>query len=154
MGDHPLDAPESIRVPAEKKSLETMLDKVDKCIESLEAATEPNNHLDELVNMCKFIARSVQAGINAKEWQLLKCRKNAAQSREELAEIYDKMEALLKDEIANAEKAIPLVEADSRLGWEPSMLYIGDKWHIERKIRQVNYVLNSELALCRKCLNN
>lgn len=154
MGAHPLDAPESIRVPAEKKSLETMLKNVNKCIESLEAATEPNKHLDELINLCKFIACSVQTGINAKEWHLLKCRKNAAQNREELAEIYDNMEALLKAEIANAEKAIPLVEADSRLGWEPSMLYIGDKWHIEWKIRQVNYVINSELALCRKCLNN
>ena len=53
----------------------------------------------------------------------------------------EKLEAMAKAEIKNAESAIPLVDADSRLGWEPSMEYVTDRWHIEWKIRQVNYML-------------
>ena len=40
---------------------------------------------------------------------------------------------------------IPLVEFDSRLGYEPSMEYMTDVWHIEWKIRQVTQVLENEL---------
>ena len=37
-------------------------------------------------------------------------------------------------EIKNAEGAIPLVEFDSRLGYEPSMDYMCDRAHLEWKI--------------------
>ena len=66
--------------------------------------------------------------------------------------ILDEIEALAKEEIKNAESAIPLVEADSRLGWEPSMEYVGDVWHLNWKIRQVNSAL-LEIADYRKILS-
>ena len=66
--------------------------------------------------------------------------------------ILDKLEVLAKAEINNAESAIPLVEADSRLGWEPSMEYVTDRWHIEWKIRQVNYMLG-EIKEVRDLVN-
>ena len=44
---------------------------------------------------------------------------------------------LLDREKANAVSAIPLVEADSRLGWEPSMEYVCDRWRLEWKLRQL-----------------
>ena len=44
------------------------------------------------------------------------------------------------------------MEADSRLGWEPSMEYVGDKWHIEWKIRQVESALR-EINSYRKMLH-
>ena len=59
---------------------------------------------------------------------------------------------LLKAEMENAKKAIPYVETDSRLGWEPSMLYIGDAWHIDWKLRHSNYILEHEIGKFRKCL--
>ena len=52
--------------------------------------------------------------------------------------------------MANAESAIPFVEKDSRLGWEPSMEYMTDKWHIEWKLRQCQYVLDKEIPTIRK----
>ena len=48
-------------------------------------------------------------------------------------------------EIKNAEQTIPLVQADSRLGWEPSMEYIGSEYHLRWKIRQVRQVLDNEI---------
>ena len=44
-----------------------------------------------------------------------------------------------KKEYANAKAALPLVEADSRLGWEPSMEYIGGpeqiRWKLDRMVQ-------------------
>lgn len=48
--------------------------------------------------------------------------------------------------IIHAEGTIPLVEADSRLGWEPSMEYMGDKACIEWKIRHTKYIIDTEIG--------
>ena len=42
------------------------------------------------------------------------------------SDLLDQLVAVGEDEIANCEAAIPIVEADSRLGWEPTMEYLGD----------------------------
>jgi hypothetical protein len=65
--------------------------------------------------------------------------------------ILDQIEELAAKEIQNAQEDIPAVEVDSRLGWEPSMEYVCDKWHLEWKIRQVNSALR-EIATYRKML--
>lgn len=62
------------------------------------------------------------------------------------------MELLARWEISNAAATIPLVEADSRLGWEPSMEYMKDADHLRWKINQVNSVLDTEFADYRKSL--
>ena len=62
-----------------------------------------------------------------------------------LREYGDAMIQIGRDEIENARNTIPLVEADSRLGWEPSMEYMTDTDHIQWKIKQVTRVLEVEL---------
>ena len=66
--------------------------------------------------------------------------------------ILDEIEAIAHAEIENARSALALVDVDSRLGWEPSMEYVGDRWHIEWKIRQVESAL-LEIADYRKILS-
>jgi len=61
----------------------------------------------------------------------------------------DKMEEIALEEIQNAKSAIPLVQKNSRLGWEPSMEYLGDEAHILWKIRQVEYMLENELKILK-----
>lgn len=153
-GAHPMDTLPSIRIPVEVESLKIMYEKMKQGVALLETILKPSEKIMELLNLGRFICRSIQTGIHAKEWCILKCRMNAERDKKVLSEIFDDMERLLRSERDNAEKTIPLVEQDSRLGWEPSMLYMTDKWHLEWKIRQVDYVLNHELALYRKCLNN
>lgn len=55
--------------------------------------------------------------------------------------ILDQLEELAQQEIANTKDAIPLVSADSRLGWEPSMEYVCDPWHLEWKLKQMESML-------------
>ena len=61
----------------------------------------------------------------------------------------DEMESICRAEIKNAEEAIAYVQMNSRLGWEPSMEYLGDEEHIRWKIAQVESVINVELKSFR-----
>ncbi|MBQ2785025.1 MAG: hypothetical protein IJF02_00765 [Oscillospiraceae bacterium] len=51
---------------------------------------------------------------------------------------------LIKNEVENARNTIPLVEFDSRLGYEPSMEYMCDREHLELKIAQCENMLENE----------
>ena len=77
---------------------------------------------------------------------------NVCETKEGLHAIYDEMEALLEQELRNVDRTLPLVEQDTRLGFEPSMLYVTDRWHLEWKKRQVRYIIDTELAKYRKGL--
>lgn len=60
-------------------------------------------------------------------------------------EYVDKIIEIGQDEIKNAKDTIPLVKADSRLGWEPSMEYMTDEAHLNWKIKQVKLTIEGEL---------
>ena len=73
-----------------------------------------------------------------------------------LGAIFDDIPAEVReDAIANllakfpAENPIPLVEADSALGFEASMLYVTDRRHLEWKLRQIDFVVNIEMRQMR-----
>ena len=75
---------------------------------------------------------------------------NASGAQEALV-LLEKIENIAIEEIQNARNTIPVVETDSRLGWEPSMEYVCDKWHLEWKIRQVESALR-EISAYRNML--
>ncbi len=60
-------------------------------------------------------------------------------------EVVDKLIALYKAEEANGLDTIPLVEFDSRLGFEPSMEYTCDPAPIELKLNLLGEVIEREL---------
>ena len=126
---------------------------VDEGIEIMDSIDNKNEKLERLINMGKFISNSLTTGIHTKEMYRLRNKLRASESREESLKIADSMETLIKEEIKNAENTIPLVEVDSRLGWEPSMEYMTDREHIEWKIRLENYILDYELPRIRKAVN-
>lgn len=142
----------SVRIPEEIQSLTTMQGLLGKGIEVLTDIENPNERLLELLNLGRYIRNAVITGIHAKKWHILKSCLAAESDKQEIRKILIDMEKLLQSEMENVKATIPLVEQDSRLGWEPSMLYIGDKWHLEWKLRQVQYVLDSELSKYWKCL--
>ena len=49
-----------------------------------------------------------------------------------------------KKEYANAKAALPLVEADSRLGWEPSMEYMGGPEQIRWKLARMEKLYGAD----------
>ena len=145
--------PMGLRILQECESLEKMLACMENGVKLLCAAPERNYKLDELTNLCHFIQNCVRTGLHAKRWHVLVCKANATFEAESLSGIYAEMDELLNAEREVVLDTIPLVEMDSRLGWEPSMLYMTDKWHLEWKLRQLDYVQNHELAICRRCVS-
>ncbi len=139
-------APVPIRLAAEIRSLGKMLDLMEQGVKILECIENKNDKLLYLLNLGKYILNSVKTAISAKKWYKLVSAFHSSESADEVLAVLDNMEKLLSLEIENAKDTIPLVEYDSRLGWEPSMEYIGDREHIEWKIKHANYVINTEIA--------
>ena len=149
--------PGFMRHPAELRCLKRLHEKFATGVAELEALRDkvPARKLaklEEQIRLGKFIACHAATAACVKEWYMLNIKLLGASGAEEANELLDKLEALANAEIANAESAIPLVEADSRLGWEPSMEYVTDAWHINWKIRQVKYMLG-ELQEFRELVN-
>lgn len=145
-------SPLSIRIKDELAHQEKMLSLFEEGLKCLSEAPERNEKLCELENLCHFLKNCALTGVNTKKWHVLICKMDAEDRREELLKIYSDMEALLRCEEENVKDTIPLVEADSSLGFEPSMLYMTDKWHLEWKLRQLKYVIDAEIGGYRKSL--
>ena len=88
--------------------------------------------------------------LGIKKWWILNKRLELEYDFEKAHGILDEMEALLREEEQNVREALPLVDADSRLGWEPSMDYMADREHLEWKLRQLDTLLNKTLPAYRK----
>ena len=139
-------APVPIRVGAEIRSLEKMLAKMEAGIAKMNALENKSDKLLQLINLGQYMANTIKTGIASKKWYKLVGQFTVSETQEEVLEVLENMEKLLLDEIENAEATIPLVEVDSRLGWEPSMEYMGDKARIEWKIRHTKYLIDTEIA--------
>ena len=142
----------SVRIGDEIASVQTMLHLLNEGLTKLQAIENPNEKLKNLITLGAFIRNSAQTGLHAKELYVLKAKLFVETDKQKLSEILDNIERLLRDEIENTEATIPLVEADSRLGWEPSMLYMTDAWHLDWKIRQITSVLQFSLPPYRESL--
>jgi hypothetical protein len=97
------------------------------------------------IGLARFIANTAKTSVNVRRWYLLKqelsnedadVRRNAALQMKEIGE----------NEIQNAIETIQYVNFDSRLGFEPSMLYMTDEDHIRDKIDATRRVLDEELS--------
>lgn len=148
--EDPRQTPASCRIDAEIQSLERMSEYWQKGIELLEEALKvtPDNKRfvgESMLNLGHFILNSVKTAINVKHWWKLNMLLRLEADVTKIKLITNEMIAIAKSEIINAENTIPLVEADSRLGWEPTMDYMTDAEHLRWKIEQVGRVITYEI---------
>ena len=146
------------RIGGEIRSLETMRQLQQQARAKLEAvaARLEGARKDDCLRLCNlihFLENTATTAIHAKHWAVLRWKFPTLTEKAELQKWVDDMTALAQVEIANAEATIPIVEADSRLGWEPSMEYIGDAAHLRWKIRQVTQVIETELRAYRRVID-
>ncbi len=135
----------SLRLSGELDALGKMLTCMEDGVRILKDIPNPNQELLYLINLGEYICCCVQTGIHAKEWYLLTSRMKIETDRDKVRAMIPQVKDLLEAERQNALRAIPLVEKDSRLGWEPSMEYIADAERIRWKLRHLDYVLDFEL---------
>jgi hypothetical protein len=159
---HPFEneqqSPGAIRFPVEIKALEKAMAKWQDGIDDLSkalAATplKKQPQAQKMLGLGKYILSCLITTRHCKQWWLLNHKLIGESNIPAALRLLDKIEDLLKSEIANTEKTIPLVEADSRLGWEPSMEYMTDRKHLEWKIRHSKCVLEYDLPTYRAMLN-
>jgi sugar phosphate isomerase/epimerase len=110
---------------------------------------EKRVHGERMLGLGIYILCAIRTALHAKKWYQFKAKLFASTEVEESLHLLDELERLARQEIANAEEAIPWAEADSCLGWEPSMEYVADAKHIRWKIRQVETMIRQELAIYR-----
>lgn len=138
------------RIPGEIRCLEKMRDLLRQgrnMLESLTVKLEGRRKDDclRLINQIHFMENTATTAIHVKEFAKRKWQVRTLTDPDELAAVLREMIAIAGEEIRNAEATIPLAEYDSRLGWEPSMEYIGGVRHLNWKIRQTRQVMEQEL---------
>ncbi len=141
-----------MRIGGEIASLDHMLSLMQEGQLILESIAEPNEELAYLVNFGRYLVCYVQTGVNAKRWHRYVMQLKSESDPVKLEGLIGEAEALLKGEYANVEAAIPCVRKDSRLGWEPMQEYRCRAEHLQWKLRQLEYVLNTELPMYGKSL--
>ena len=144
-------APPFLRLKTEIGYLTTMRDKFLSGADIVYKLTDNLNgaYLEralKLAGLVRYIGLCAQTTIHVKEWYMAKSRLAVAETPEEVKTAAVQMREIANAEIRNAEEALPLVAADSRIGWEPTMEYMCDTAHINWKIKQVRRVLDHELS--------
>ena len=97
-----------------------------------------------IYGIAKFMANTSETAVNIREFFQLK-RSFDGVSAEENNRMLDELTAICLREFENAKATIPLVEFDSRLGYEPSMEYMCDAAHLEWKINLLREVIEKEI---------
>lgn len=141
---------QQFRIDGEVKSLEQCrwcLNKAIVCLTALEAKLDgwQKDECGRLCNMVKFIDCTILTTIHAKLWHQCRWEIRAEKDAKKVMERFERMIAIGREEIANAEDAIELLEYDSRIGWEPNMEYNGGVRNVKWKIRQVKSVIENEI---------
>lgn len=142
------DVPGPVRIEYELKAFTKFRDLMKEGLDILETVQEPNEELQRLTNMGWFIYRTIITAMHRKRYHILDMQRQAAESKNERNRIINEMLCLLTEEKENAQAAIPLVEFDSALGFEPSIEYVSDRKRIEWKLNQVDEemeLLNSRI---------
>lgn len=103
-----------------------------------------------MAGIARYIANTLTTTWNSKRWWLENHRLLVEDDPARAEEILNRIEQIAKEEIRNAENTIPLADADSVLGYEPSMDYVADREHLEWKIRQLSSVLEVDIPNFRK----
>ena len=122
-------------------------------IEALKQVPEnKKERAEKAIGVGIYCSHALRTMINTKKWWLTNRRLEIEYDFDRAHELVDELEQIIADEESNVKATIPLVEADSRLGWEPSMDYIGGAWHLNWKLYQLSVLHDHTLPAYRKGL--
>ncbi len=145
------------RVPAEIRSLERMqqqwregMARMDRAVTKTPAHRWAAAH--RMANLARYIDHCLSTTIHVKKWWQTRAELLVTADLAQADRLIAELEQIAGAEREQAVVAIQCVEADSRLGWEPSMGYVGDRAQIEWKIDHLDRVLGEELPAYRRSL--
>ena len=139
-----------VAIHQEIKWQQKMIELLTEGIELMESLENKNEALELLINLGKFIRACVKTALNVKKFKVETLRLQLATELSEIHKQLDILEKIVDEERENVMETIPLVQRDSRLGWEPSMEYLADEEHLNWKLRQLDRVKNVEIEEYRQ----
>ena len=104
----------------------------------------------KLHNLAKFMCNTCRTVLHVKKHYIAKQKLSIVGDKEEAEKQISARESIVLAERQNVLDTLPLVRADSRLGWEPSMEYTTDEAGLTWKLRQLDYELNVKIPTYRK----
>jgi hypothetical protein len=108
---------------------------------------EDRRRLQRETGVMQFHLIQTQSAANVVDFLLTRNAYYASQDAAEKRELLDRMEAICRDEMANAAAAIPLLQADPRLGWHGEAYgYMIAPELIEQKVTGLQDILNHRIA--------
>ena len=150
-------SPGPLRLPVEIRELGKMeklwdkaLSELEKSLSLMDGAYRKNGEM--LYNTGKFIRNMIRTTLGIKKFYRANMRLQNFSSRPAMLSELEIIVKLLEAEKANVLDTIPLVEKDSRLGWEPRMDYVCDTEHLQWKLRQLAIAFE-EVEAYRKMIN-
>ena len=144
--------PHSIRVRTEIRILRDMIALIRRGLYTFRSLSVKTEEIRRLENMGNYMVCCFTTDIHVKQMFLYRQRLSIAPTKDAVRKLLVQIRRIGEAEIKNAKKALRCVDADSSLGYEPLMGYAGDRAHIEWKIRQVEYMLSTELPTYEKGL--
>lgn len=142
-----------VRIYDEMDEIEKMTELLRDGISVLEEVSKPNDNLLRLINLGYFMYRTCITAQNRKKLYIVMQKISIAGTKDNAEALLNEAEQILLSERKNVCETIPLVQVDSRLGWEPSMEYTTDEKSLRWKLRQLDYELNFNLPTYRKSNN-
>ncbi len=143
----------SLRVRAEIEEEKIGRECVKRGLAIFKTIENPSEKMERLINLTAFIEKCITTAINAQEFYVESYKMYCADTKAKLKSSLTKLERIAKAEYKNAKSAIPLVRRDSSIGFEASMGYQCDETAICWKLRQLDYLLNSEIMLYKRSVD-
>ena len=140
-----------VRIYTENEEFTKLRDMLREGIEVLKTISNPSNALLRLINMGEFMYRTIITVLNCRKSFIELTKLQIAGTKENAAQILNKLEQIILAEKENVEATIPLVQVDSILGYEPSMDYTTNEACLRWKLKQLEIELNYRIPTLRNC---
>lgn len=141
----------TVRFATEQKHWQKMAELMKQGADLLAEIENPPENIARLETLGRYIYRCVQTLINVRRWHQERFHFFAnPTTNEEVAESLDRLEAIAREEIENCRQGLVLLRKEEKygpftIGAYPSCSAGAVEW----KIRQVEFVINKEIAKCR-----
>ena len=141
------------RLELETKAFKSCAERMISAAEEIKAIAETldegkRDNARRIAGVAEFVGRTYLTTYHVKLW--FKAKTDLAEKRADALGLLAELKRIGALEIENVKATIPLVEFDSRLGYEPSMDYTTDRWHLEWKLELTEKILNKEIPELEK----
>lgn len=135
----------SVRVDTDEKHWRKVAELMDEGVKMLEAIENPNEELELLTNLGKYIYYSTQTVVSVHRWHKRRADLKVLKDKKVIEKTIEELKVIAADERQNALDSIECLRKDSRLGFEPAEEYTAGEEAVMWKIKHLDFVVRDEI---------